>query len=403
MIFLIQGSSRSWAGDIEHCMNKIDGNPAIYWTVKRVYDNFDNAIVQLIAPEYDKGGELELLKNDFDKLKIFYGYDESPLNRMVEATKDLNANEHFVRINALNFQFDIDFIKEMHKSAKENNYDCVKLEDDYPVHFVGEVYKVSAIRKIKKILQEGNIENPKYHEVHPKFLLMRLHEFNSNYYKPTKNIAKNEVILYMDRMKQVMFSERQNIEGKNQIASGDQLTYHYELADRFLNEKKIINASLLDIACGTGHGTLRFRNKGYKVCGADYDKNQIDKNIKRITDENDITLKQENIMNLSFSNATFDVVLCMETIEHVDPDKSLKEVKRVLKKGGYLILSTPQNSTTEQCINPQHLYEYSLEEIKNIVSKYFEIENIIGLKAGKIYFEDDPIGANTMIFAKKVD
>ena len=159
----------------------------------------------------------------------------------------------------------------------------------------------------------------------------------------------------------------------------------------------------MDIACGTGHGTLRFRNKGYKVCGADYDKNQIDKNIKRITDENDITFKQENIMNLSFSNATFDVVLCMETIEHVDPDQSLKEVKRVLKKGGYLILSTPQNSTTEQCINPQHLYEYSLEEIKNIVSKYFEIENIIGLKAGKIYFEDDPIGANTMIFAKKVD
>ena len=57
----------------------------------------------------------------------------------------------------------------------------------------------------------------------------------------------------------------------------------------------------------------------------------------------------------------------------------------------------------KECVNPQHLYEYSLEEIKNIVSKYFEIEKIIGLKAGKIYFEDDSIGANTMIFAKKVD
>ena len=92
----------------------------------------------------------------------------------------------------------------------------------------------------------------------------------------------------------------------------------------------------------------------------------------------------------------------METIEHVDPDKSLKELKRVLKKGGYLILSTPQNSTTEQCINPVHLYEYSLKEIKSIVSNYFQIETIIGLKAGRIYFEDDPIGANTMIFAKKI-
>ena len=402
MIFLIQGSSRSWAGDIEHCMNKIDGNPAIYWTVKRVYDNFDNAIVQLIAPEYDKGGELELLKNDFDKLKIFYGYDESPLNRMVEATKDLNANEHFVRINALNFQFDIDFIKEMHKSAKENNYDCVKLEDDYPVHFVGEVYKVSAIRKIKKILQEGNIENPKYHEVHPKFLLMRLHEFNSNYYIPNKSITKKEVDKYIEKMKSMKFLERLNIVENKQILSGDQLTFHYELAEKFIFNKNFVEGKLLDIACGTGYGSIRFSNKGFIVYGADYDENQINENKKRFENFHNLIFQKEDIMKLSFEDNSFDIILSMETIEHVDPDKSLKELKRVLKKGGYLILSTPQNSTTEQCINPVHLYEYSLKEIKSIVSNYFQIETIIGLKAGRIYFEDDPIGANTMIFAKKI-
>ena len=108
-------------------------------------------------------------------------------------------------------------------------------------------------------------------------------------------------------------------------------------------------------------------------------------------------------MNMSFKDNTFNVVLCMETIEHVDPDKSLIELKRVMKKDAYLILSTPQNSTTGQCINPYHPYEYSLDEIKSIVSKYFKIEKIIGLKAGKIYFEDDPLGANTVIFAQKVD
>lgn len=91
----------------------------------------------------------------------------------------------------------------------------------------------------------------------------------------------------------------------------------------------------------------------------------------------------------------------METIEHVDPHKTLNELRRVLKKGGYLILSTPQNSSSSQCVNPVHLYEYSLNEIRAIISGYFEIERIIGLKAGKIYFEDDPIGANTVIFAKK--
>lgn len=45
MRFLIQGSSRSWAGDIEHCMEILDCKSAIYWTIKRVYDNFNDAKV----------------------------------------------------------------------------------------------------------------------------------------------------------------------------------------------------------------------------------------------------------------------------------------------------------------------------------------------------------------------
>lgn len=402
MRFLIQGSSRSWTGDVEHCMNEIDGKSAIYWTIKRVYDNFENAIVQLVVPEYDRNGELEALKIDFKQLEIFYGYDDSPLHRIVEATKKIDENEHFIRINALNFQFEISFISDMFEMARKNNYDCVKMKDDYPVHFVGEIYKISAIRRIKEILQEGTIPNPKYHEVHPKFLLMRISEFKTEYYIPKKDITDEEIKTYINKMKQVMFCERQNIKGKNQISSGDQLTFHYELAETFLNEKQK-KGFLLDIACGTGHGTIKFNNKGYKVYGADYDLAQINENKKRLSNKKDVIFQQEDIMNISFDDNFFDVILCMETIEHVDPDKTLVELKRVMKNDAYLIMSTPQNSTTSQCINPQHLYEYSLNEIKSIVSKYFKIEKIIGLKAGKIYFEDDSIGANTVIFAQKVD
>ena len=38
MLFIVQGSSRSWAGDKDHCMYEIDGKPAIYHTIKRIYD-----------------------------------------------------------------------------------------------------------------------------------------------------------------------------------------------------------------------------------------------------------------------------------------------------------------------------------------------------------------------------
>lgn len=403
MKFLVQGSSRSWAGDVEHCMNSIDGKAAIYWTIKRIYDNFDDAEVIIIAPEYDKGGKLESLKKEFLSLEIFYGYDESPLSRMIEATKAMSLNDHFIRINALNFQFEIDFFNDMMKIAEEKAYDCIKLKDDYPVHFVGEVYKVSALKKLKDILSTGKIKNPNYHEIHPKFLLMRLSEFNTYYYTPKKEISDEFISHYIKKMEQVMYSERQNIEGKNKISSGDQLTYHYELAEAFLNDVNIKSGTLLDIACGTGHGATRFNNKGYKVYAADYDELQIEDNKKRLVDKKDIVFKQENIMDMSFESNIFDAVFSMETIEHVDPDDTLKELKRVIKDNGFLIISTPQNSTTQQCINPQHLYEYSLLEITKIVEKYFKINKIIGLKAGKIYFDDDPIGANTVIFAQKVD
>ncbi|MBV5278279.1 MAG: methyltransferase domain-containing protein [Campylobacteraceae bacterium] len=402
MRFIVQGSSKSWSGDIEHCMGDIDGKPAIYWTIKRIYDNFDNAIVQLIAPEYDTNGGLESLKNDFQELNIFYGYDNSPLQRMIESTKSLDESEYFIRINALNFQFEIDFIKDMMTLAQVDNYDCVKLKDDYPVHFVGEVYKISALKKLKNILSTEDIKNPQYHEVHPKFLLMKHSEFKTIYYTPAREISDKKVKSYLEKMKQVMFIERQIVDDKNKISAGDQLTFHYELAEKFLNEIAIEKAVILDIACGTGYGTIKFDGKGHKVYGADYDMEQINDNKARLSHKKDVIFQHEDIMNLSFDDNTFDIIFSMETIEHVDPNKTLNELKRVLKKDGYLILSTPQNSATGQCVNPVHLYEYSLDEIKNIVSNYFKIEKVIGLKAGKIYFEDDPIGANTVIFAQNI-
>jgi SAM-dependent methyltransferase len=46
---------------------------------------------------------------------------------------------------------------------------------------------------------------------------------------------------------------------------------------------------------------------------------------------------------LPFPSASFDVVVSLETIEHLlDPDELLAEIRRVLAPGGYLILSTPR-------------------------------------------------------------
>lgn len=399
MNFVVQASSRSWAGDIEHCMNKINGYPAVYWTLKRIYDNFNDANVILVAPEYDAQGELNKLKSYFDALVIVYAHDSSPLLRIIQATKSLN-NDYFLRLNALNFQFDISLFQQIYQLAKVNNYDCVKFPDDYPVHFTCEVYKASALITLNNILTSGEIVSPNIHEIHPKFLLMRRSEFNCQYFTPKYELDIKDIESYRENMKQVMFSERQEVSGDKQILSGDQLTYHYDLAEEFMNSKGITSGKILDIACGTGYGSKKLSGKDYQIIAADYDQQQIEKNTVALAEYHDITFKQEDITSISFPDNTFDVALSMETIEHVEPHKSLRELKRVIKDGGYLIISTPQNSCPSKCVNPQHIYEYSLQELTDLVKKYFTIEKIIGLKAGKIHFDDDPIGANTIIFAR---
>lgn len=48
-----------------------------------------------------------------------------------------------------------------------------------------------------------------------------------------------------------------------------------------------------------------------------------------------------NIEDIDCEDDAFDVVVCSHVLEHVDPDKALKEIRRVLRPGGCAILMVP--------------------------------------------------------------
>jgi SAM-dependent methyltransferase len=82
----------------------------------------------------------------------------------------------------------------------------------------------------------------------------------------------------------------------------------------------------------------------------------------------------------------FDVVVSFETIEHHDKHhEMLKEIKRVLKPGGILIISSPDKkfySDIPGYSNPFHIKELYEKEFRNLISSYFKFSNFAAQRAG---------------------
>lgn len=90
-------------------------------------------------------------------------------------------------------------------------------------------------------------------------------------------------------------------------------------------------AKILDVGAGEGAIVERYRAKGYDVLGVDsaYESE---------------TVRRADLLSLPFEAEAFDVVLCLDVLEHVgllDQPKALFEVARVMKAGARLFLTVP--------------------------------------------------------------
>jgi ubiquinone/menaquinone biosynthesis C-methylase UbiE len=86
---------------------------------------------------------------------------------------------------------------------------------------------------------------------------------------------------------------------------------------------------------------------------------------------------------LPFSKDSLDTVVCLEAIEHVpDAERVLKEIARVLRPDGLLIISTPNKWATSPLsrrpINPYHVVEWYPSGFKKLIARYFEVEEVLG-------------------------
>lgn len=392
---IIQASSRSWSGGPDLCLNLVDGEPAVHRTVERALEHFPQSRLIIAAPEYDRGGQLDRLSKKFsaDMVSVYYGQDDSPLNRMLAVTEGLTDEALILRIDGLHFCFDVIAAREMLQQAEQEKLDAVKLPDDFPVQFGADIYRIGALRQLDELLM--GVEMSPF-RVHPKFFLFSNKErFQCAYSNYLPNYSDDYLRQCRERALSIYAVPRLEV-NTQRLWVGDQLSFHYELAERYLRA----DMKVLDIACGDGYGARRISPSVAEIHGGDIDLHNV-AHARQLTIESNVYFHVEDVAATSFANDTFDAVLCMETIEHVDDVTCLKELRRILRPGGILILSTPQSSLGHIPINPQHRQEYSLERISELCAAEFVIREAIGIKAGRIVIDGDPLGANIVLVCEK--
>ena len=129
------------------------------------------------------------------------------------------------------------------------------------------------------------------------------------------------------------------------LYSADNFFVRYVHLNRLDNIVKFMpkqdGLKVLDAGCGEGHLLKRLHNKSSNnsYYGIDLTQEALDKAVERCPNMNFI---KADLSKIDFEDNTFDFITCTETLEHVDDYKDvLAEFKRILKPGGLLVITFP--------------------------------------------------------------
>ena len=137
----------------------------------------------------------------------------------------------------------------------------------------------------------------------------------------------------------------------------------------YMAAAELVGGEVLEIGTGTGYGieiiaphTTRFttldKHRSPKV-------NKLPRGVE---------FREAKVPPLPFDDQTFDYVVSFQVIEHIKRDKEfVREVYRVLKRGGRFIVTTP-NRPMSLTRNPWHVREYTSDELKALLSDFASVE-----------------------------
>ena len=193
---------------------------------------------------------------------------------------------------------------------------------------------------------------------------------------------------------------------------GDENEYYNLHKDRICKTLQVIpetnGKDVLDLGCEPGYIAIALKVIGYNVTGGGVN---LIKDFKERMDQFQIPIDVYNldVDDLPYKNDVFDIVIFSEIIEHLfyGVPHALNEINRVIKKDGFLILTTPnlaripnrirllmgkginpelggENPFFQRDIYKRHNREYTLEELMYLLKES-------GFKINKYFYMNYPV------------
>jgi len=137
---------------------------------------------------------------------------------------------------------------------------------------------------------------------------------------------------------------------------------------RYVWASALVAGRVLDVACGTGHGSA--------LLGARCQVVGVDRDLAAVTIARARAPRGDfhvhTIPPIPFDDDRFDAAVSFETLEHIEDDHGfVAELRRVVRAGGVMLISSPNRAATSpntaQPPNPFHVREYLLSDIVELV------------------------------------
>lgn len=157
----------------------------------------------------------------------------------------------------------------------------------------------------------------------------------------------------------------------------------YEHIHRYaLCREHVEGKRVLDLASGSGYGTALLAQRAASVVGVDLDPQMIRMAQKRYPLSN-VEFIVGNCFDLPFGDASFDAVVADELIERFsDHNRLLKEVRRILRPGGIVLVSL-RNSAIYNRYKPAttvRTSEMDIPELSRVLGRHFAHVGMTGLR-----------------------